>query len=379
MKWLVRIIAGFSLLVLLVIAGVFAAGKGKFLMLTIGLLLGAPSIDFDPDNAVAAPDYANDVYWAALPGSSNLSNLVPQGVEKTRSSIDSPVDVFFIHPTGLMNGDSWISGLQATSKTEENTQWMMANQASAYNGCCQVYAPRYREANLFSYTSASEAERMKIMRFAYNDVLAAFENFIEHRNQHRPFILASHSQGTHHGIVLLRERIDGTPIAEQMIAAYLIGGQLGISEFEGLEDIAICDSATQLHCVVHWDTVSEKATPNPDRAMNVCVNPLSWRHNTEAAPKSGHVGAVLPSGVFQLDFFSDKFTGVKFAPLTAPFPNHLGARCADGELYVTDQKGTAFEEHLPGGPTYHLLDYALFYMDIRANAILRAQEYLKEN
>jgi len=379
MKWLIRILAGLLLLVLLVIAGVFVAGKGKFLMLSIGLLFGAPSGAFNPDDAVAAPDYANDVYWAALPGSSNLSDLVPKGVENHGASNERPVDVFFIHPTGLMNGNGWVSAMQATSKTEENTQWMMANQASAYNGCCQIYAPRYREANLFSYIAASEEERKKIMRFAYGDVLAAFENFLAQRNQDRPFILASHSQGSHHGIVLLRERIDGTRLVEKMVAAYLIGGQLGASEFTGLKDVPICDSATQLHCVVHWDTISENATPNPDRAGNVCVNPLSWRHNTEAAPKSEHVGAVLPSGYFQLDFFSDKFTGVKFDPLTAPFPNHLGARCADGVLYVTDQDGTVFEEHTPGGPTYHLLDYTLFYMDIRTNAILRVQEYLKEN
>ena len=51
----------------------------------------------------------------------------------------APVDVFFIHPTGYLAGDTWTFSMDPNTKAEENTQWMMANQASAYNGCCKVY------------------------------------------------------------------------------------------------------------------------------------------------------------------------------------------------------------------------------------------------
>lgn len=371
-------IAGLLLLSLLVLGGLLASGRGGFLLFTAGLMFGAPDEPFNTAGTVAAPDYSNDMYWAALPGSNDLADLVPEGIDNPGLTSKLSVDVFFIHPTGLMNGTSWVSSLQVTSKTEENTMWMMANQASTYNGCCQVYAPRYREASIFTYTAANGVAHRKIMRFAYNDVLAAFENFLTHRSQGRAFIIASHSQGSQHGTVLLRERIDGTPLVDRMVAAYLIGGNLASTEFDGLKDIPICDSPTQLHCVIHYDTMSERAAVQLERADNVCVNPLNWRLDGELSPKSEHEGAVLPSGYFQLDFFSDKFSGVEFAPLGAPFPNHVSARCGDGVLYVTDQGGTEFDGLTPAPYNYHILDYPLFHMDIRANAILRTQVYLQK-
>jgi hypothetical protein len=368
---------GLFLLSLMAIGGLFASGRGEFLLLTAGLMLGAPEEPFSVAGTVLPPDYSNDMYWAALPGSSDLADLTPKGVGNSGQTEKLPVDVFFIHPTGLMNGPSWVSSLQVTSKTEENTMWMMANQASAYNGCCQVYAPRYREANIFTYTAADGVAHRKIMRFAYNDVLAAFENFLEHRSQGRPFVIASHSQGSHHGATLLRERIDGTPLVDRMVSAYLIGGNLASTEFDGLKDITICDSPTQLHCVVHYDTMSERAAARPERADNVCVNPLNWRQNGKLAEKNEHEGAVFPSGYFQLDFFSDKFTGVEFAPLASPYPHYVSARCDAGVLYVTDLEGTEFDGVIQIGYNYHLLDYPLFYMDIRANAMLRTQVYVQ--
>lgn len=369
-------IAGLLLLLLAALAGLLATGRGGLLLLTMGLMLGAPEEAFNPAVTAAAPDYANDAYWAALPGSLDLADLIPEGVSDSEFTGKS-VDVFFIHPSGLMNGNSWVSRLQATSKTEENTLWMMANQASAYNGCCRVYAPRYREANNFTYTASIGVEHRRIMRFAYYDVRAAFENFLLHRNQERPFIIASHSQGSHHGIALLRERIDRTPLADRMVAAYLIGGNLSRFEFSGLNDITICDSPTQLHCVVHYDTMSERAAVRPERADNVCVNPLNWRRNGKPRPRNEHEGAVLPSGYFQRDFFSDRFVGVEFAPLGAPIRNHVSARCGNGVLYVADQNGTQFDGLTRLQYDYHILDYSLFYMDIRENAILRSRTYLQ--
>jgi hypothetical protein len=40
------------------------------------------------------------------------------------------------------------------------------------------------------------------------------------------FIIASHSQGTHHSIRLLAEEIDGTDLYSRMVGAYIIGGTI---------------------------------------------------------------------------------------------------------------------------------------------------------
>ena len=47
-------------------------------------------------------------------------------------------DVFFGRLTGFMNGKSWTYSMDKNSATEENTQKMMANQASPFNDCYRV-------------------------------------------------------------------------------------------------------------------------------------------------------------------------------------------------------------------------------------------------
>lgn len=379
MKWLRRILIVLVALPLLAAALAYATGYGAMVPLVAGFVFGAPSGAFDPAEAAPAPDYSDGANWAALPTRLDLADYVPSGVQGRDRTRQAPIDVFFIHPTGYLASDTWTSPMDPASATEENTRWMMANQASTYGGCCEVYAPRYREASIFTYFRAEPDEQERIMRFAYEDVERAFDYFLEHFSQGRPFVIASHSQGTHHGVVLLRERIDGTPLAERMVAAYLIGGGLATDEFAGMKEIGICDAPDELHCAIHWDTMSELGPPEPERASNVCVNPLTWKHQGGEAPKEAHVGGVPGSGVFTVKLLGDDAgQGTEFEPLAAPIPNHVSARCDDGVLYVTDQTGTAFTDGLPGGTNYHGLDYPLFHMDIRQNAILRARTYLAQ-
>ncbi len=54
------------------------------------------------------------------------------------------------------------------------------------------------------------------------------------------------------------------------------------------------------------------------------------------------------------------------------------AQCHDNVLYVTDQSETVFakKSRLSDGKSYHLLDYSMFYMNIRTNAIDRTTAWL---
>ena len=112
------------------------------------------------------------------------------------------------------------------SRTEENTKWMMANQASAFSGCCNVYAPRYREASIFRYLSAPPDIAQKAMDFAYADVERAFQYFLEHENQGQAVHHREPQPGHGARVPLIQEHIDGTPLAGRMVAGYLIGGTM---------------------------------------------------------------------------------------------------------------------------------------------------------
>jgi hypothetical protein len=335
-----------------------------------------PRDGWDLSKKAPAPDYADPANWAALPAKPGLTASVPQGVRAATK--DSGVDVFFVHPTGEMDGSDWNSPMNPDSETEENTHWMMANQASVFNGCCAIYAPRYREATLITYISASPDIRTKTMDLAYGDVDRAFAYFLEHYSRGRPFIIASHSQGTFHAFRLLRERIDGTPLAQRLVAAYLIGGDIRDHEADAMKTVHVCNSATDIHCLIHWATWGENPkTHYEDRGKIVCVNPLNWMRDGGLAPASANKGGVPASGRFQfLPWFSERpANGVVFAPLPAPIPGHTWAECRGGLLTVADQDTGPFAHSNLGGHNYHGLDYPLFAMDLRDNAIARVTAY----
>jgi hypothetical protein len=362
---------------LLVIVGAGAAIYFTGNTLPLLVWLNKPTHGWDPSRHGPDPDYAQEENWAARPGKANLTDYVPQGVPSP--SGDRQVDVFFIHPTGYMHGDDWNSTMDPNSATEENTKWMMANQASAFNGCCNVYAPRYREASIFRYMGAPEDIATKSMDFAYADVERAFAYFLDHYSNGRPFIIASHSQGTDHGFRLLKEKIDGTPLAERMVAAYLIGNRISDNKVAELKSVHVCANATDTGCLIHWATFGDGGGPDAGAFTEklVCVNPLSWLRDGPRAPATMHQGAVPSSGRFALAFWgADKPNGTEFKPLEAPQPGVTWAECRGGLLYVADLANTPFGRMSLGNKNYHGLDYPLFHMDIRKNAEARVAAYL---
>lgn len=364
-------------ILILVGAGLAFTGYGGSLFFKAFTAYNKPQGGFDPQAAVAAPDYALPGNWAALPTKQDPADLVPEGVEVKPQGTHA-VDVFFIHPTGYLTSGSWTSPMDGNSGTEENTAYMMANQASAFNGCCNIYAPRYREANIFSYFLADPADRDAVLGFAYQDVKRAFEYYLEHSNQGKPFIIAGHSQGSHHARRLLKEVIDASELHQRMVAAYLIGSILipvSPAWFDSLDHISPCESADDMHCVVAWDTMPQGAATLERPEQSLCTNPLTWQVNEELAAAARNEGALQPTGSLNeaMGRNPDTPSGQVFAALSQPIKALTWAQCKDGTLFIEQQQGAGFEVDAMG--TYHQLDYAFFYMNIHNNAKLRASRY----
>ena len=375
-------IIGATLGILTIIGiGLFISGYGGQLFFMAFTTYNKPTGVFSPDDTAAPPDYAQQENWAALPSMDDEADLVPAGIDVLPQG-EYPVDTFFIHPTGYLTSASWTSPMDVDSGTEENTRWMMANQASAFNGCCNIYAPRYREANIFAYFGTDE-ERTTLLDFAYRDVKRAFEYYLEHDNHDRPFIIASHSQGTHHAMKLLSEVVDTSRLHERMVAAYMLGAVLlpvSPEWFAAMEHIEPCKSESDLHCVIHWDTMPEGSEPIIRSAESLCTNPLSWHINEEFADRELNEGAVIPEGTFNLAIGKVQDAAIQqvFQALEAPLPMHTNAQCRDGSLFTQRQTDAGFTSVGSGMmDSYHELDYALFYMNIHNNARLRVKTYLE--
>ena len=93
--------------VVLGVGGMFAIGKGDILLTLWAITMGVPDLPFDESTAVEAPDYSEPGSWAALPSLKGLEDMIPEGIPDRDIQGKSPVDVFFVHPTSFLRGDTW--------------------------------------------------------------------------------------------------------------------------------------------------------------------------------------------------------------------------------------------------------------------------------
>ncbi|ABS64681.1 conserved hypothetical protein [Parvibaculum lavamentivorans DS-1] len=336
-----------------------------------------PWSDFDAAKSPPSPDYSLEEAWAALPERDDKADVVPASSEAVDNQASAEVDVFFLHPTTYYGKAGWNARFDEPGFPVDRLEnGVLRFQASAFNGCCRVFAPRYRQATVYAFLGKGENEHAAL-DLAYQDVARAFENFIAERNDDRPFVLAGHSQGALHGSRLLQEKIAGTPLAERMIAAYLIGSALPADL--GLSGVVPCASPTDTGCTINWNSVND-AAPRAgwtkegttwiggeyrmiQDAPLACINPLNWI--------AGGV-AEAPENLGSLPFVGseDKFP--------APRPALTGARCEEGMLIVSPPEDAEGFTYGVRSGDYHIYDYNLFYMNIRANLEERVAAYLQK-
>ena len=207
--------------------------------------LRGPSTPFTAMKPPPAPDYARGDAWLAFPGRNGLERSTPPGLTPV-SEAEAPADLFFVPPTTFKGSPVWNAPFDASEATAPLNPPVLLDQVSAFNGCCRLYAPHYRQATL------AALKEPRAMDIAYGDVAQAFRYYLAHENKGRPFIIASHSQGTAHAIRLLQEEILGKPIQSHLVAAYLIGGY--VPDTFGELGLPICDDARQTGCVISYNT-----------------------------------------------------------------------------------------------------------------------------
>ncbi|MEM7278790.1 MAG: sulfatase-like hydrolase/transferase [Pseudomonadota bacterium] len=374
---------------------------GIILLLVAALYLFGPSLYRDmtsPDHAFgeqpipAAPNYHMREHWAAWPDDASPAERLPDGVERVPQE-DRPASAFFLHPTTYGDTAHWVQPMDHAEAIAGTDVGTISRQASAFNGCCRVYAPRYRQANLASFNGPGD-ELERILSTGYEDVRAAFYHFLETIGPDEPFVLASHSQGSFRMVRLLQEEVDGTPLADRLIAAYVIGHSLPSALVdEGLEDIEVCKTATQTGCFITWDAHKSDKTPgewdSEDWLWNgtkyggfapsqgICVNPITWRTDSEASDRLDHLGALSR---YEKD---DPELNDLQGSLGELITGTVSAHCEQGELsnwlFVDSDrdertKYTGFFASMIRN--LHGLDYDLFWGDIRQNAIDRSRAFL---
>jgi hypothetical protein len=303
---------------------------------------------FDPSQQPGAPDYSQQKYWSALPFRTDAADIIPADETWVNDSLKD-VDVFYIYPTVYTHGSTWNEDDDNKKQNRIVDNKPVKYQASVFNATCRVYAPRYRQAILKAFRDSINGPRA--LAFAYQDVKRAFQYYLEHYNQGRPIIIASHSQGTYHARRLLAEFFDTTDLKKRLVAAYVVGYAFNEKMYKNLKP---CENATQTGCYITWASFKTGYQRPSVLYGNVCVNPVNWTRDTIALDKSKSIGSILLS--FNHEYKSACATQV----------HH-------GLLWVTTDLPIVRHWNV-----MHIADYNLFWFDIRKNVKDRVNAFLRK-
>jgi Protein of unknown function (DUF3089) len=315
---------------------------------------------FEEANIPPKVDYSLATSWAALPEKVDMADSVPLKNGLSNAQGYAKVDVFFIHPTIFVyeptnnyhwNGD--VNDKFLNDKTDKST---ILNQATAFNGSCRVFAPRYRQAHYYSFVTKNKDDSKKALELAYTDVKDAFDYYLKNANKNRPIIIASHSQGTVHAKRLLKEYFDGSDLQKKLVVAYIVGIAVSPETFTYLKP---SQSPNDIGCFAAWNTFAKGYIPKSyDLALknSVSTNPLNWSSTNSYASYSANLGGVGPKFKF--------------------FPNVVDAENYNGLLWVNKPK-------IPGSflvhrKVWHIADINFFWMNIRENSKERIEAYFKK-
>lgn len=251
------------------------------------------------------PNYLNPHSWALNPMLlPNQAPRMPKGQMRLKRSLSRPLlephaDVFFIHPTMLLEGEAWNADVQDEEMNEEVDRWPIRHQASAFAGAGRVFAPRYRQAHVRIF-SLGDSLSWAAAEVAYQDVKAAFTLFLEEWNDGRPIVLAGHSQGSFHGRRLIQEFFDGKELSDRLVAAYFPGMDMYANEFN---ELTLCTEPTQTQCLCTWMTYGKGYLPPwltrksaaADFSPVLISHPVTWDAEKGASDYEAHLGVVRPS------------------------------------------------------------------------------------
>ena len=341
------------------------------LLLVFGLLLtscrtllAVTPNNFDAKKTPKPPDYNDADDWAALPDDNNPSDWIPKGSEAIGDTAD--VDIFYIYPTMhstpfTFKKDRWNASLRDKGVNLLVDNFCIGGIASVFNAAGRIYAPRYRQAHAFAYLTRDKKAAEQAFDLAYEDVRAAFDYYMQHYNAGRPIIIAAHSQGTNHAIRLLKDYFDEKPLYEQLVAAYLVGMPVERGYFKQIKP---SQSPTDIGVFASWRTFKTGTRPEKQLVRLPAIvyfvgdkyhatNPLTWRSDTdEYAPNSLNKGGYLVQKIV---------------------PHCADAQLNNGVLWTTLSFRRALWMRFLLPASYHLLDYQLFYNNIKENAVLRAK------
>ena len=316
--------------------------------------------DFKAEDQPEAPDYFLKKNWSALPFRVDAADVIPKDEEWINDS-EKKVDVFYLYPTIYQKGKTWNADVNNKSLNRSIDKFPVKFQASVFNHVARVYVPRYRQSIAKVWDDPQAPNHKASLDLAYEDIKNAFEHYLKYYNNDRPIIIASHSQGSYLAIKLLQDYFQNTQMKNKLVAAYVVG--YGI-EKDYFSNLSPCKEEKDIFCYLTWasfrhDYDKEKRVGKLDHLLyeNVCINPISWNQSREFVAADNSDGGIM-------------------LKIKRKEKRKNSAQISEHNMLLVKTKYPLVR--LPFYKSYHILDYNLFWFDIRKNAAARVKHYLEE-
>ena len=329
-----------------------------------------PKIPFQIYKVPSAPDYSKADAWYLNPG------LASYYADPRK------VDVFFLHGTTYDGGHNWLGAIDNAQAVDGVTRIQLPNYAGPFAIMGNVYAPKYRQASLYTQLTGRDDAR-EARRFSYKDAQAAFRAFLKERKGGNGFVIVGLEQGGLLAERLVRDEVDPHPeLKAQLVAAYFLETLAPSGHYMGPQAQApICQARNQIGCVIAYMSVD---AGRPDQALQALKRAVSWDQSNElvsfGSDKSVCVNPLTGNTIdTQVDAKhaqgATNATGLDWGTEPALIVRKVSARCIGGLLVVDKPSSPTFRDSGTWADQRKVNAYNLFYGDLQADVQARWQAY----
>lgn len=318
-----------------------------------------PKVPFQTYEPPAAPDYSRASSWALI---------------DARTTPGGPASIFFVHPTTFDGGRDWNGPIGDAKADAFLYRVILPNYAGPFARSGPISAPRYRQASLYTRTTARR-DAVEARTFPYRDIAAAFDVWLT-RHPTGPIVVVGVEQGAELTARLIQDRISGRPdVQARLVAVYLINALTAVNELPA--DIPPCVRRDQSGCAVGWAALNDGDERTRSRMQR---RALMWNTHGRLAPLNGEpalcvnpvtgstAGGRTPA---HLNRGATNATGLEWGARPALIARMVTAECRDGFLW--HDKPTLESFRRSGGLAERMkaLPYSLFYGDVEADVAAR--------
>ncbi len=303
------------------------------------------------------PDYSQKSSWYQIP------------------EITKDVDTFYILATEYMGFDEGAPNYAAMDEPEmvESAPFQYATNASAFEESTNVFLPFYRQSSL---KYAGEVWRRDgngdaaLSGIPYEDITAALDYYFENYNNGRPFILASHSQGSAISKLVLKKYFKEHPeYYSRMVAAYVIGYAVTKDDLDANPHLKFASGESDTGVIISWNT---EGKGNVENNVKTCVlypnaisiNPLNWKLDGTYAPTSENLGSLMLNEEQTQFVIGDVGADAQVIP-------ERGVILTNAQIEPMPPELAAVATEFFGPDGRHESDYTFYYNNIKANVAKR--------